>query len=103
MPNLLPESVAVYWKVRAVDPAANAEESETFTLTYIDFICGDADGSGGNPNVTDLTFLVDYLFRSGPPPPVPKAADVNNDNSINVSDLTYLVAYLFKGGPAPVC
>lgn len=103
VPDPLPEAVPVYWKVRAVDPAANEAESAVFALTYIDFICGDADGSGGNPNVSDLTFLVDYLFRSGPPPPVLKAADVNDDNSINVSDLTYLVAYLFKGGPAPVC
>jgi hypothetical protein len=29
---------------------------------------GDADDSG-RINVADLTYLVDYLFRNGPPPP----------------------------------
>jgi hypothetical protein len=53
-------------------------------------------------NVADLTYLVDYLFRSGPPPPCPDEADVNNDGAgINVADLTYLVDYLFRTGPPP--
>jgi len=28
----------------------------------------DVDGSGGNPNVADLIYLVDYIFNAGPPP-----------------------------------
>ncbi len=29
----------------------------------------DVDGSGGFPNVADLTYLVRYIFQDGPPPP----------------------------------
>ncbi len=68
-----------------------------------DFICGDIDGSNEAPNVADLTYLVNYLFKSGPPPPIIEAADVDGSGDVNVADLTYLVNYLFKGGPAPNC
>jgi len=52
-------------------------------------------------NVADLTYLVDYLFRSGPPPPCPEEGDVNGDNYTNVADLTYLVDCLLRSGPPP--
>ncbi len=69
-----------------------------------DFICGDVDGSGGSANVADLTYLVDYLYFYGPPPPTMGAADVDGSGGDpNIADLTYLVDYLFFGGPAPIC
>ncbi|MBD3332876.1 hypothetical protein GF356_08495 [candidate division GN15 bacterium] len=69
-----------------------------------DFLCGDANGDGQGPNVSDLTYLVAYLFGGGPAPVNLEAVDVNGDGQgPNVSDLTYLTAYLFSGGAAPVC
>lgn len=67
------------------------------------YACGDIDNSLGDPNVADLTYLVDYLFRSGPAPLVPEAGDVDSSGGIDVADITYLVDYLFRGGPAPQC
>jgi len=65
-------------------------------------IRGNVDGDGSDAvNVADLTYLVDYLFRGGPPSPCFEEGDVNGDGSINVADLTYLVDYLFRGGPPP--
>ncbi len=61
---------------------------------------GDVDHSGA-VNVVDLTYLIDYLFLDGPPPPCPEEGDVNTSGVINVADLTYLVDYLFFDGPAP--
>jgi C1A family cysteine protease len=62
---------------------------------------GDVDGVSGI-NVADLTYLVNYLFRSGSPPlPLPEAGDVNCDDHVNIADVTYLVNYLFRDGTAP--
>jgi hypothetical protein len=67
-------------------------------------IRGNVDGSGvDDPNIADLTFLVDYLFRGGLPPPCMEEGNVDGDpgEQVNVADLTYLVDYLFRGGPPP--
>ena len=69
----------------------------------IGYVCGDFNGDGSDPNVSDLTYIIDYVFRQGAPPPQPLNSDINNDGQINVSDLTYLIAYLFYNGPDPVC
>jgi hypothetical protein len=56
----------------------------------------------GRVNVTDLTYLVNYLVRGGAAPRVLETADVNASGSVNVTDVTYLVNYLFHSGPAPL-
>ena len=63
-------------------------------------IRGNADGAG-EVNVSDLTFLVGYLFQGGPAPGCTEEGDADGSGATNVSDLTYLVAYLFQGGPPP--
>ncbi len=62
---------------------------------------GNVDGIG-DINVSDLTYLVAFLFQGGPAAPCPDEADIDGSTDINVSDLTYLVAFLFQGGAAPV-
>lgn len=64
----------------------------------------------GDPNadfkvdVSDVIYLINYLFKGGPPPvPGLFAADVNCDSLGNVTDVIYLINYLFKGGPKPGC
>jgi len=64
---------------------------------------GDVNADGAGPNIADLTYLVDYLFKNGAPPPVPAAANVDGSNSLTVADITYMVDYLFAGGPTPNC
>lgn len=61
---------------------------------------GNVDGIAGI-TVNDLTYLVNYLFKSGLPPFPADAADPNCSGTVNVTDLTFLVDYLFKGGPPP--
>ncbi len=68
-------------------------------------IRGNIDNSiDEEPNVADLTFLVNYLFKGGPPPDCALESDMDGVGGLeaNVADLTYIVNYLFKGGPAPV-
>jgi len=86
-----------------LNDAGGDKAGRAYVYTCESGICGDVDGSGGNPNVADLTYFVDYLFFEGPPPPVLEAANVDGEGGINVADLTYLVNYLFFEGPAPIC
>ena len=62
--------------------------------------CGDVTGDG-IIKVSDVVFLIDYLFKSGPPPDPLELGDVNCDELIKCSDVVYLIDYLFKGGPPP--
>jgi N-acetylneuraminic acid mutarotase len=62
----------------------------------------------GDPNgdalvtVSDVIYIINYLFKSGPPPTnCSKSGDINCDSKITVSDVVYLISYLFKGGPPP--
>lgn len=88
-----------WWKVTAEDRTLLVSESAidsfwTWTL-------GDADNSH-TVDVADLSFLVDYLFKSGSAPCDLLIGDTDGNCAVNVSDLTYLVNFLLKGGPVPV-
>ncbi|MDH4035067.1 MAG: hypothetical protein OEV80_14855, partial [candidate division Zixibacteria bacterium] len=55
-------------------------------------------------DISDLVYLVDYMFTGGPAPPCPNEADIDGsggDPPIDISDLVYLVDYMFTGGPEP--
>jgi hypothetical protein len=60
--------------------------------------CGDANGDG-EVTISDVVYIIKYLFRGGPPPVC--HSDVNCDLVVNIADTVYIVRYLFFGGPAP--
>ncbi len=62
---------------------------------------GDVTGDG-RVNISDIVFVINYLYRGGPPPNDPNYADVNGNCVINIQDISYLIKYLYLGGPAPV-
>ncbi|MCK4606964.1 MAG: hypothetical protein KAU35_06685 [candidate division Zixibacteria bacterium] len=69
-------------------------------------ICGDINGGGeALIDISDLVYLVDYMFNEGPPPPVMSAANLDGRGGglLDISDLIYLVNYMFHQGAAPVC
>ena len=63
---------------------------------------GDINYDHVGPDVSDITYFVDYIFKGSESPPCLKSADINSDNNIFVDDLTYLVDYLFKEGLPPI-
>ena len=65
--------------------------------------CGDINNDLTGPDLSDLIYLVNYLFNGGPEPVSTLSANVNGLGEIDLSDLIYLVNYLFSGGPAPTC
>ncbi len=72
----------------------------SFSLPSGLFIRGDAN-SDWKVNMSDATFILEYLFRGGRPPEMINAADVNDDEKIDIADPIYLLGYLFLGKPAP--
>ena len=66
------------------------------------YICGDANDDDA-VNILDITHLINYLYKGGPPPVPPEAADINSDSAVNILDITYLINYLYEGGPEPNC
>lgn len=72
------------------------DECETGTT----YLAGDANHDG-NVNVGDAVYLVNYIFRSGPPPAYLAEGDANGDCNVNIGDAVYLVNYIFRGGPSP--
>ncbi len=90
----------------AVD-IAGSENSKLFILTINEpYICGDVNDDG-LVNILDIVYLINFLYKSGPAPIYPIAADVNShlttDGLINILDVVYLINKLYKVGPDPVC
>lgn len=60
---------------------------------------GDLNNSG-SVNLSDVMFLINYLFRGGPDPLRLNSADVDANCRISIADVVYLIDFLFRGGPA---
>ena len=81
------------------------------TGVYTDIIikastCCDKPGDANNDglvNVGDAVFVINFVFKGGPPPPCRCEGDANGDGLVNVGDAVYVINFVFKGGPAPVC
>ena len=61
-------------------------------------ICGDVNGSNidfSEPDVSDFTTLLNYLYLGGDPIACPDLADIDNIPGITNSDLTKLSHYLY--------
>lgn len=63
------------------------------------FVRGDANADGGI-NLSDVLFVLNYLFRSGPAPTCEAAGDADDNGEVNLSDAIYALLYLFRGGRA---
>jgi len=90
----------------AIGSVSSAEYTITFGF-WQDFAPGscctnraDANGSG-DVNVSDLTYIVQWLYQRGNAAPCTEHADVDGSGEVNISDLAYLASFLFQGGGAP--
>jgi len=92
-----------FWRVRVGDGLEFSPWSEAASfMIEPDWICGDADASGA-VNILDVSFVVSYLYKGGPPPNPTSKADVDHSGAVNILDVGYTISYLYKGGPAPNC
>ncbi len=58
---------------------------------------GDVNCSGGEPNMSDVIYLVEFTTNQGPAPCCFDSADVNLSGFIDTQDVVHLVAYLYQG------
>jgi hypothetical protein len=86
----------VYFAIKGLDDRPNYSEISNIAR----FQCGDASGDGV-VDASDLVYLLNYLFASGPPPNPLAVGDVTCDGIVDISDVVYLLNYLFIHGPQP--
>jgi len=82
------------------EPSPPPGEVIPFSYNAPWYMRGDANGDWV-VSVTDVVYLINYLFIGGPGPEVWQTGDANCDETINVSDVVYLINYLFINGPPP--
>jgi len=68
-------------------------------------IRGNVDGDALDViDISDLVYLVDFMFNSGPVPVCTEEADIDGSGGptpIDIADLVHLVDYMFNSGPPP--
>jgi hypothetical protein len=65
-------------------------------------IRGDADYNGDPVvDISDLVYLVDYMFTGGWPPKCFEEVDMDINLQLDIGDLVYLVDFMFSEGPPP--
>jgi hypothetical protein len=77
----------VYAKLLELDRIGNYQRGDVLLDGYI--------------NVSDIIYLISYLFKSGWGILPAELGDVNDNGAINISDVVYLINYLFKSGAEP--
>lgn len=84
-----------------VGTSSSFVNGSSFYLTkIIEYLCGDANNSGG-VDVADAVYLINHIFRGGPPPELMLAANVNCDDSVNISDAVWMINHIFRAGAGP--
>ena len=86
------------YTVWAEDRANNSNTSAENSFNVS--ICGDANGDG-SCNIGDSVFLINYTFKSGPPPDPLCAGDANGDGDVNSGDAVYIINFVLQGGDPP--
>jgi len=81
---------------------------DTVEVVWVVEICcqirGDVNNSGDPViDISDLVYLVNYMFLYGPTPNCIGNCDLNGSGGVvDISDLVYLVNYMYLGGSVPV-
>ncbi len=82
------------------EPARSDTMNFALTVTTRQRACGDANGSG-LVNISDVVFLINYVFTGGPLPDPIVVGDVNCNSIVNISDAVYLINYIFADDLEP--
>ncbi|MFQ5607634.1 MAG: dockerin type I domain-containing protein, partial [Candidatus Zixiibacteriota bacterium] len=98
-PDAFDVGAAIPIQFFATDPAGASDTVATVFVVRA-FLRGDAN-TDTRVDLTDIVFLIDFIFRSGVPPVSFDAADADFDSRIRITDVTFLINYLYRNGPPP--
>ncbi|MCK4460339.1 MAG: hypothetical protein KAW46_00960, partial [candidate division Zixibacteria bacterium] len=112
-----PDNINEFWDIWVEPPSLGNDqklanifyEHGDSTKSCCRGIRGNVDGDPEETiDISDLVYLVDYMFTGGPEPPCWREGDVDGSNygqsgpdDIDISDLVYLIDYMFTGGAGP--
>ena len=92
------------YRIRAVtyDRNFNETKSEVVTVRFgpPTLVRGEIDGASGI-NISDVIFLLGYLFLGNSEPACLDATDVDDDGVVDLTDPIRLLGYLFLGSQPP--
>jgi hypothetical protein len=83
-----------------VGGSAGATGEGVLTAYIPGYTCGDIDANT-LVNISDVVYLIAWIFGGGPPPEPMVAADVDCNEIVNIADAAYLIMRIFGGGPEP--
>ena len=88
--------------VRVISVFEDQVVGEATFIKEISFIPGDVNADS-TVDVSDIDFLIRYLFRRGARPLPIEAADANANGVVNMADVTYLIHFIYRNGDPPPC
>jgi len=84
-----------------IDPTFNEGNGAHCIIYYTpEMLCGDVTYDS-KVNVSDVVYLINYIFSGGPIPEPYSIGDANCDGSVNLGDVVYITRYVFRGGNPP--
>lgn len=79
----------------------DGKDIDVYLIKVAPYQRGDANRDG-IIDLGDVVYLINYLYRDGPPPNPLAAGDANWNQCVNIGDVLYLINYLYRQGPAPL-
>ena len=102
-----PDYYWIYYFTVAVSDASSPAKADTLSIHIAvtdppepPFVCGDVNKSG-SISISDVVYLIRYIFAGGPAPDPIASADVNCGGTVSISDAVYLINFIFGGGAIP--
>ncbi len=76
--------------------------NNNYNITVEVYEFGDVDFSKGPPNILDIVFLLNQVYKGGPVPQFDvRMSDINCDEKVNIIDIVNLINAIYKGGTFP--
>ena len=91
--------------VAGVGGIYNGDNTACYPDNPCDTCLGQYPGDVNNDgmiNIGDVTYMIDWLFKSGSAPPILPNGDPDGNCCADTNDILYIAAFLTQGGPAPV-